>query len=153
LYASIGSSSALALSCLGAAWGIYVTGSSLVGSCLKAPYRSKHLISILFCEAVAIYGIIVAIILQLKIKPTRLRESNGTMYNAGYLMLSAGLTTGICNICCGISVGISGSGAAVGDAQKGQLFLKMLIVEIFGSALGLYGVIIAIVSIAKASFS
>lgn len=129
-----------------------MTGASLVGSCVKAPYRSKHLISILFCEAVAIYGIIVSIILQLNIKAAKKFPYTPSMYNAGFCMLGAGLTTGICNICCGISVGISGSGAAVGDAQKGQLFLKMLIVEIFGSALGLYGVIISIISVANSSF-
>ena len=129
-----------------------MTGTSLLGSCVKAPYRSKHLISILFCEAVAIYGIIVAIILQLSIKAVDVYPYTANMYNAGFAMLGAGLTTGICNICCGSSVGISGSGAAVGDAQKGTLFLKMLIVEIFGSALGLYGVIISIVAVANASF-
>ena len=73
-------------------------------------------------------------------------------YRAGFCLFSAGLTAGLCNLLCGISVGISGSGAALGDAQRDSLFVKMLIVEIFGSALGLYGVIVSIITVTSAEF-
>lgn len=150
----------LGFSVVGAAWGIFLVGASLVGSAVKAPrIRSKNLVSVIFCEATAIYGVITAIILSGKIgKPETIILTMpedwdwATHYYSGYATFAAGLAVGLTNIASGIGVGIAGSSCAIADAQDESLFVKILIVEIFASALGIFGLIVGIIMSNNAMF-
>jgi len=158
-WAFVGAGLAIGLSVLGAAWGIFITGSSLLGAAVRAPrIRSKNLISVIFCEAVAIYGVIVSIILQTKIEKsdevvTDLVHLKAVQQYAGYSVFWAGVCCGIGNLACGVCVGICGSGCALADAQNGALFVKILVIEIFASALGIFAIIVAIIGSTSAKFT
>ena len=115
---------------------------------------SKNLISIILCEACAIYGVIMALLL-LNSKPTLTNGPENFMYKnkanyqvaeyAGYASFWVGTTVGLSQIVCGVCVGVLGASTALASAQNGTTFISMLIVIIFASALGLYAIIVGII--------
>jgi len=67
-WANLGLGLGLGLSIIGAAWGIWLCGVSLLSASVYSPrIRNKNLVSVIFCEATAIYGVILAIIISGKV--------------------------------------------------------------------------------------
>lgn len=102
-----------------------------------------------------------AIILQGKINEVTMTDGKypDKIMLCGYSLFWTGISVGFSNLFCGydlhhcrICVGVSGSGCAISDAQNPDSFVKILVVEIFGSALGLFGVIVGIIQCSEGTF-
>lgn len=151
MFAALGIAFCIALSVGGAAWGVMLIGASIVGAAVRVPrVKTKNLISIILCEASAIYGIIIAIVLNNKLTSVAHDPTNPfskATYFSAYGLFWSGVTVGLCNLVCGIALGVAGSGAALADAHDSKLFVKILIIEIFGTAIGLFGLITGLLQV------
>ena len=129
---------------LGASYG---TAKSAVGiSSLAVIDKSKifqGLIPIIMAGILGIYGVIIAVIAGAQIKGL-----SGNMTEAqGYNFLGAGLACGLSSLAAGLAIGVAGDAGVRAYAQTDDIFVGMILILIFAEAIGLYGLIVAIIMI------
>merc|ERR1711990_431212 len=151
----MGLASALVFANLGASYG---TAKSGVGICsigvLRPDLVFKSLIPGIMAGILGIYGLIVAVIYQGKIQETTVCSITGTEQTCqmepkygpflGYKHLAGGLCCGLSALGAGLCIGIVGDAGVRANAQK-DIYVGMILILIFAEALGLYGLIVAII--------
>ena len=74
-------------------------------------------------------------------------SDGSTKYSSftGYAHLSAGMCCGLSALAAGMAIGIVGDAGVRGVGQQEKLFVGMILILIFAEALGLYGLIVALI--------
>ena len=91
-----------------------------------------------------IYGLIVAAILVGKITAPTITGNHYSSF-AGFAHLAAGLACGLSSLAAGLAIGVVGDAGVRAVGQQSQLYVGMILILIFGEALGLYGLIVALI--------
>eukprot|EP00330_Aristerostoma_sp_ATCC50986_P009439 CAMPEP_0114588796 /NCGR_PEP_ID=MMETSP0125-20121206/11414_1 /TAXON_ID=485358 ORGANISM="Aristerostoma sp., Strain ATCC 50986" /NCGR_SAMPLE_ID=MMETSP0125 /ASSEMBLY_ACC=CAM_ASM_000245 /LENGTH=171 /DNA_ID=CAMNT_0001785381 /DNA_START=48 /DNA_END=563 /DNA_ORIENTATION=- len=144
----MGAASALVFANLGSAYG---TAKSGVGICsmgvLKPELIMKSVIPVVMAGILGIYGFIVSVLLGQNITPDKFTniEKTGDEFYKGYAYLAAGLCCGFSSLAAGLAIGIVGDAGVRANAQQDRIFVGMILILIFGEALGLYGLIVALI--------
>jgi len=142
----MGIASALVFANLGAAYG---TAKSGVGICSIGVMRPelvfKSLIPGIMAGILGIYGLIVSVIYLGGITETMnpAEPPSYTPYK-GYKHLAGGMCCGLSALGAGLTIGIVGDAGVRANAQK-DIYVGMILILIFAEALGLYGLIVAII--------
>lgn len=63
----------------------------------------------------------------------------------GFAHFGAGLSVGLSGLAAGMAIGIVGDAGVRATAQQPRLFVGMILMLIFAEALGLYGLIVALI--------
>jgi len=130
----------ISLSNLGAGYGMARSGAGIAGMGQRKPqYIIKALLPVVMASILGIYGLIVSVIILKKIN---FDEYN---YQLGYKHLGAGLSCGLSSLAAGYAIGIVGDIGTRNMAKQEKLFVGMLLILIFAEAIGLYGMILAII--------
>jgi len=135
----MGIASALVFANLGAAYGTAKSGVGIASmGVLKPELIFKSIVPIIMAGILGIYGLIVSVILVSKI-------DDQYNYMKGYKHLASGLCCGLSSLAAGLAIGIVGDAGVRANAQQEAIFVGMILILIFAEALGLYGLIIAII--------
>jgi len=144
----MGSALALSLACLGSAYGTAKAGVGISAMGINHPQLvMKCIIPIVMAGVLGIYGLIVGVIISSKLVAG---NAGYSVFN-GYAHLGAGVSCGLANLAAGFAIGIVGDAGVRATAQQPKLYVGMVLILIFAEALGLYGLIIAIILQAKQS--
>ena len=146
-FAFQGIAAAVVFSNVGAAYGTAKSGIGIGSMAVTRPALVyKSLIPIIMAGILGIYGLIVAVILYGQIPAVNL-ISNSPSWGcySGLKGFSAGLCAGGSALAAGYAIGVAGDASVRCYGMNQQIFVGMILILIFGEAIGLYGLIIAII--------
>jgi V-type H+-transporting ATPase proteolipid subunit len=156
---------------LGGAYGTAKAGQGIMAMGVRSPeLLMKNIIPVVMAGVLGIYGLIVGVILNGKFSTPQI----GTGYTTysqftAFSHLAAGLCCGFTSLASGLAIGISAdagtravgaqsamaaswkkmgfSGDAGGQSNSGgdALFVATVLIQVFASNLGLYGLIVALI--------
>ena len=125
---------------LGAAYGMAKSGAGVAGMGQRKPNLIiKSLLPVVMASILGIYGMIVSVVILKKM------DLKNYSFHQGYKHFGAGLCCGLSSLAAGYAIGIVGDVGVRAVAQQDKLFIGMVLVLIFAEAIGLYGMIVAIV--------
>ncbi|KAK7200947.1 vacuolar type h+ ATPase subunit [Novymonas esmeraldas] len=140
-FGALGAAVALVFANLGSAYGAAKSGVGVAYLGLTAPEKiMRGIVPVVMAGILGIYGLIIAVIINNNIHT----DDNSYSSYAGYMHLGAGLAAGLAALGAGLSIGVVGDTAARAYGKQDQIFVAMVLMLIFSEALGLYGLIIAL---------
>mmetsp|Transcript_30149 Transcript_30149/g.69115 ORF Transcript_30149/g.69115 Transcript_30149/m.69115 type:complete len:169 (-) Transcript_30149:95-601(-) len=141
----MGVTSALVFANVGAAYGSAKSGIGIASMGVMNPgLVMRNIIPVVMAGVLGIYGLIVAVIIQGSITAPQQGVASYSLYT-GFANLAAGLTCGLSGLAAGLAIGIVGDAGVRAVGQQEKLFVGMILILIFAEALGLYGLIVALI--------
>jgi V-type H+-transporting ATPase proteolipid subunit len=135
----MGVAAALVFANLGASYGTAKSGVGIASlGVIDSSKVFKSLIPIIMAGILGIYGIIIAVLLN-TIITADLKAKDG------FKILGAGLCCGLSALASGLAIGVAGDAGVRAYAQTDGIFVGMILIMIFAEAIGLYGLIVAII--------
>eukprot|EP00758_Cryptobia_borreli_P006711 Tbor_TRINITY_DN5194_c1_g10::TRINITY_DN5194_c1_g10_i1::g.26188::m.26188/K02155/ATPeV0C, ATP6L; V-type H+-transporting ATPase 16kDa proteolipid subunit len=141
LFGALGACSALVFANLGSAYGAAKAGVGVAHLGTSSPDKiMRGIVPVVMAGILGIYGLIVAVIINNNIKTENYSYSSF----AAFMHLGAGLAAGLSALAAGLAIGIVGDTAVRAYGKQDAIFVAMILMLIFAEALGLYGLIIAL---------
>mmetsp|Transcript_17077 Transcript_17077/g.23995 ORF Transcript_17077/g.23995 Transcript_17077/m.23995 type:complete len:182 (-) Transcript_17077:80-625(-) len=140
----MGITAALVFANLGAAYGTAKSAVGIASMGVTNPeVVMKNIIPVVMAGVLGIYGLITSVVLSGSIQGS-MGNNKYTSY-LGYAHLAAGLCCGLSSLGAGLAIGIVGDSGVRANGQQSKLYVPMVLILIFAEALGLYGLIVAII--------
>ena len=152
----LGAALALVFGNMGAAYGTWKSALGLA-TIAKLPRHKvqtelvmKAIMPVILSGVCGIFGLIIAVIISSGMVGPTLTKTSYSLYT-GYAHLGAGLTVGLSNLASGLAIGMCGMCGVQDSARQPKLYIGMVLIWSFGSALGLYGLIVALIIAVKSA--
>ncbi|KAH0785243.1 ATP synthase subunit C family protein [Histomonas meleagridis] len=140
------------LAAIGAAWGIWTCGTAMSGTAVVSGTISmRDIMNLILCEVIAIYGLIMALVLNGRIEYHGL-PFDRQHYHAGYAIFFGGIVQGACSLSAGLAIGLVGSSISLVCHRDAEMFFKLLIVQIFSELIGIMGLLVCLLTSMRARF-
>ena len=128
---------------IGGGIGIALGGESLASSLRDAPETfSKSLVAVVLAEALAIYGLLAAFMLIM-------RMGTGAMESAAFVGMAAAFTVGVGGFCAGLAIGMAGRSMIQAMVRSPAVFSKSMVPVVLAEALAIYTLLVAFMLIMR----